>query len=170
MSEQQPQHPQHPPIGEDIGWALGVLLRAYRDRVTPILGDFPQGQRGYETLSEVVLNGRQPSQLALANRLGIDRTVMTYLVDDLEDAGLVARRPNPDDRRQRRIVATPQGEETLAVLCERVTDAEHDALAALTPHEREEFRRLLIKAASGGDPGLDPCEVADEVEAGLPGR
>ncbi len=156
---------QHPPITEDFGWALGVLLRAYRDRVTPILGDFQQGARGYQTLSEVVVNGDQPSQLALANRLGIDRTVMTYLVDDLEQAGLVARQQNPEDRRQRRIVPTDQGQELVAELCERVVGVEEHTLAALTPQERVEFRRLLMKAASGGDAALDPCVVADEVAA-----
>ncbi|MEZ3160930.1 MarR family transcriptional regulator [Microbacterium sp. BWT-B31] len=155
--------PRQPHPTEDFGWALGVLLREYRDRVAPILADFPQGERGYQTLSEVVVHGDQPSQLALANRLGIDRTVMTYLVDDLEDAGLVARRANPEDRRQRRIVPTGQGHDTLAELCVRVVGAEALTLASLTPDERVVFRRLLIKAASGGDPSLDPCEVADEL-------
>ncbi|NYE20691.1 MarR family winged helix-turn-helix transcriptional regulator [Microbacterium immunditiarum] len=154
--------PPHPPLTQDFGWALGVLLRAYRDRVAPILSDFPQTTRGYETLAEVVVNGQRPSQLALAQRLGIDRTVMTYLVDDLEDAGLLARRPNPEDRRQRRIVATKQGEEVIGELCTLVAGAERDALAALDPDERAEFHRLLLKAAAGA--------AADDSPAGSPAQ
>ena len=105
---------------------------------------------------------QQPSQLALASHLGIDRTVMTYVIDELEEAGLVERRPNPDDRRQRRIVATPRGREAVSALCQRATEAENAVLAALDPAERAAVRRLLSKAAFG--PGMaevtDPCEVA----------
>ena len=32
---------------------------------------------------------------------------MTYLLDDLEAAGLVERRPDPTDRRARRVAPTP---------------------------------------------------------------
>jgi DNA-binding MarR family transcriptional regulator len=146
--------------GADFGWLLGVLLRTYRDRVTAAIGDFPLGPRGYQTLNEVV-RGQQPSQLALANHLGIDRTVMTYVVDALEEAGLVERRPNPYDRRQRRIVATRRGHDAIATLCRRVTEAEDAVLGALEPAERVALRRLLWKAAGG--PGMaevaDPCEV-----------
>ena len=34
---------------------------------------------------------------------------MTYLLDDLEQAGLIERRPEPADRRARRVVATDAG-------------------------------------------------------------
>jgi DNA-binding MarR family transcriptional regulator len=36
---------------------------------------------------------------------------MTYLLDDLEAASLIERRPDPADRRARRIVATQKGNE-----------------------------------------------------------
>jgi MarR family transcriptional regulator for hemolysin len=152
------------PTREDLGWALGALLRSYRDLVGPALGDIPHGQRGYETLCEVVRGG-QPSQLSLANHLGIDRTVMTYLIDDLVDAGLVERRPNPADRRQRQIVATPRGRKAVARLCARVADAEGSVLGALDAEEREQFRRLLDKAAdaTGAIAHTDEaCAAVDE--------
>ncbi len=37
---------------------------------------------------------------------------MTYLLDDLEAAGLIERRPDPSDRRARRLAATPHGRDT----------------------------------------------------------
>jgi DNA-binding MarR family transcriptional regulator len=142
---------------DDFGWTLGALLRYYRERVTPTLGSFPHGARGYQTLCEVV-RGQQPSQLALANRLGIDRTVMTYLIDDLVEAGLVERRANPADRRQRLIIATPRGERALATLCKQVVEAENAVLSALDEDERELLRRLLTKAACGSS-AADACEI-----------
>ena len=38
------------------------------------------------------------NQGTLGQQLGIDRTVLTYLIDDLESLGLVERRPDPADR------------------------------------------------------------------------
>ena len=131
---------------DDFGAALGILLRSYSGMVGPRLVDFPHGARGYETLCEV-LQGSPPSQAALAAKLGIDRTMMTYLIDDLVEAGLVERRPNPADRRQRRIVATAAGRAAVASLCGRVAEAQDAVLAALDPAERAVFRSLLSKAA-----------------------
>lgn len=147
---------------EDLGWALGMLLRAHRDQVGPVLTEFPHGPRGYQTLAEVA-RGKQPSQLALANHLGIDRTVMTYLIDDLERAGLVERRPNPDDRRQRQVVATREGVATISALCQRVAQAEDDVLAGLDDAERSVLRRLLFKATCGEVSTGDPCKLVPEL-------
>lgn len=131
---------------EDLGWALGSLLRSYRERVDPLLDDVPHGARGYQTLCEV-LHGDQPSQLALATHLGIDRTVMTYLIDDLVEAGLVERRPNPADRRQRQVVATDRGRQVVSRMCGRVSEAEAAVLGGLDEQERAVLRGLLAKAA-----------------------
>lgn len=144
MSE---KHVSEPTAETDIGWALGVLLRTYRDVVTPALGDFPCGPRGYQTMREVI-QGDHPSQLALANHLGIDRTVMTYLIDDLVEIGWVERRTNPADRRQRQVVATELGRKAVADLCEKVAQAECAVLEGLDASEQVTFRRLLGKAAS----------------------
>ncbi|GLY02884.1 MULTISPECIES: MarR family winged helix-turn-helix transcriptional regulator [Actinoplanes] len=134
---------------DDLGAALGQLLRAYADVVGPKLAGFPQGARGYQTMCEVV-GGRQPSQAALAAQLGIDRTMMTYLIDDLVAAGLVERRPDPDDRRRRRVVATGKGTAAVSELCGEVTEAEQSVLGALDEQERALFRTLLRKAAGNG--------------------
>jgi len=154
-------------LGDDFGRALGVLGRAYRETVTPSLGDLPHGARGYQTLSEVVKGG-QPSQLALANHLGIDRTVMTYLIDDLVEAGLVERRLDPDDRRQRQIVATERGRNAIASLCSQVTEAELDLLGTLDADERQTLRRLVCKAAGGLGGTHGDHDVRSGVSADLP--
>ncbi|MEU0568787.1 MarR family winged helix-turn-helix transcriptional regulator [Nonomuraea sp. NPDC005983] len=149
----------------DLGWSLGALLRAFHRSVVTVIGDFPQGPRGYQTLATVV-HGDQPNQLALATHLGIDRTVMTYLIDDLVEAGLVERRLNPSDRRQRKIVATAHGDSVLRELERRVRGAEDAVLGALDAADRATFRRLLRRAACGVrdvEPSVDPCEVVSEV-------
>jgi MarR family transcriptional regulator, transcriptional regulator for hemolysin len=151
-----------PPYDGDFGWHLGVLLGAYQSSVVTVLGEVPHGPRGYQTLAAVV-HGDQPSQLALATHLGIDRTVMTYLIDDLVAAGLVERQLNPADRRQRRIVATDDGVGRYTDLERRVRAAEDKLLGALEPAERQAFRQVLRRVACdlrNIAPRPDPCEAA----------
>ena len=153
--------------GGAVGWPLGVLLRAYHVAATDAIGDFPHGPRGYQVLATVV-GDDQPSQLALAEYLSIDRTVMVYLIDDLVAAGMVERQPNPQDRRQKRVVATAKGKRTLADLDRRVAEAEHRVLAALDADERDTFRTLLRRLADdlhAGVSDISACEVAEQVLA-----
>ncbi len=141
---------------DEVGPALLILTRAYLGVIAPIVGDLPHGSRGYHTLGAVI-RGDHPSQLALATWLGIDRTVMTYLLDDLVAAGLVERQQNPLDRRQRRIVATPRGEQTRAELEAKIRRAEDDLLGALDNHERKSLRNLLARAVAGLPTAANPC-------------
>jgi DNA-binding MarR family transcriptional regulator len=150
-----------PAYDGDFGWHLGVLLSGYQSQVVRVLGDVPHGPRGYQALAAVV-RGDQPSQLALATHLGIDRTVMTYLIDDLVEAGLVERQLNPADRRQRRIVPTAEGVAVYSDLERRVREAEDALLSALEPTERQALRHLLRRVACDVrniEPVTDPCET-----------
>jgi len=147
----------------DLGWHLGVLLRAYHATVGEALAGVPHGPRGYQVLVSVA-EGDQPTQLALAERHGIDRTVMTYLVDDLVAAGLVERQQNPADRRARRVVATPEGRRRLAAWARDVHDAEEQLLESLSPEDRRAFRSLARRVACDlrdVDADADPCTVAE---------
>lgn len=137
-------------LAGDLGWGLGVFLRAYARAARAAVADLPGGPRGYQILS-VAAQGAVGSQLALAQDLGVDRTVMTYLLDDLEAAKLIERRPDPADRRARRVVTTQRGTELLASLNDRLRAAEGDLLAPLDPEARETFRaqvRLLATQAT----------------------
>jgi DNA-binding MarR family transcriptional regulator len=126
-------------LAGDLGWGLGVVLRAYATAVHTAVVDLPGGPRGYQVLSAAA-EGAVRSQLALAQHLGVDRTVMTYLLDDLETARLIERRPDPTDRRARRVVATQLGTELLVTLNDRLRAAEADVLAPLDRAGRETFR------------------------------
>lgn len=146
----------------DLGWSLGVLLRAYERAMASAVAAVPHGFRGFLVLREVV-RGAHESQAALAASLGIDRTVMTYLIDDLERAGLVERRVAEVDRRQRRVLATSGAGALLAELEHRVAVAEDAVFGALEPAERGAVGLLLRRAACGyrdAEPG-DPCTTVE---------
>jgi DNA-binding MarR family transcriptional regulator len=154
-ADEQTTHP-----GSDLGWSLGVLLRAYERAMTTAVEAVPHGFRGFLVLREVV-RGAHPSQAALAASLGIDRTVMTYLIDDLERAGLVERRVAEVDRRQRRVQPTPDAEALLAELEHRVAVAEDDVFGALDPADRATVGQLLRRAACGYRETGDPCTTVE---------
>jgi DNA-binding MarR family transcriptional regulator len=150
-------------VESDLGWSLGAVMRTYLRSTASALGEVPGGPRGYQVLTACARE-EPPTQLALARRLGLDRTVMTHLIDDLERAGVVERRPDPADRRARRIVATDAGRALLDALDRRLAAVEDTVLAPLDPPERRLLRELLSKVASGGCPPADACTVAREMQ------
>ena len=157
-------------LSDDLGWGLGTVFRAYVAAAHEAVADLPGGPRGYQVLSAAA-QGSVGSQLALAQHLGIDRTVMTYLLDDLEGADLIERRPDPADRRARRVVATQRGIKLLSELDGRLQAAEAFLLAPLDEEVRSTFRaqiRLLATRLDAIDPLDSPCELAEEVDAELP--
>jgi DNA-binding MarR family transcriptional regulator len=153
-------------LSNDLGWALGAVFRGYVKATHEALADLAGGPRGYQVLAAAA-GDEHGSQLALAQHLGVDRTVMTYLLDDLEAAGLIERHPDPADRRARRIVATPAGRTSLTRLDERLRAAEEELLSGLdAEQDRQVFRTLLRRLAlhaSAGEPVRTPCDAAADV-------
>lgn len=154
-------------LSDDLGWGLGVVFRSYAKAANSAFAGLPGGPRGYQVLA-AASRGEPGSQLELAHHLGVDRTVMTYLLDDLEGAGLIERRPDPADRRARRIVVTAPGRERLADLGRRLRAAEEHVLAGLaTDDDRRAFRALLRQLATHAD-AQDPapaCSIAGPAAA-----
>jgi DNA-binding MarR family transcriptional regulator len=159
-------------VDDDLAWALSAVTRSYMRAAENAVAGVPGGPRGYLVLATAG-RGEPSSQLALAQHLGVDRTVMTYLLDDLEQAGLVERRPDPADRRARRVAITESGRDLLCGLKRRLREAEDDLLQPLDEQERVVLRSLLHRLATTLAPG-DPCQLMQAIvthDIGkLPGR
>ncbi|MFD8008119.1 MarR family winged helix-turn-helix transcriptional regulator [Streptomyces mirabilis] len=147
----------------DLGWHLGMILRGYQTRFEEAVAELPAGIRGYQILSTVVHH--DPSnQQALGAHLAIDRTVLTYLLDTLVEAGLVERVPDPADRRVRKVVATSDGTRQLAHFEERVAAIEGDLLSGLSEAETLFLVALIRRLAMEihrAQPGINPCDAMD---------
>jgi DNA-binding MarR family transcriptional regulator len=153
-------------VESDLGWALGTVMRNYLRAVDEVVADVPGGPRGYQVLAACGREGPR-TQLALARQLGVDRTVMTYLLDDLQNAGLVERRPDPADRRARRIELTTAGNARLCELAGLLRAAEDRLLERLDPEEREVLRGLLFRLATGAAEVPDGlCTMAERITGG----
>ena len=156
--------------GPDLGWSLAVLLRRWHEHVEQALADLPHGSRGFHVLTTVAA-GEPPTQAALAERLLIDRSVMTYLLDDLEAAELVRRRVDSKDRRVRRVCPTDHGLSVLRQAEELVAHVEDRLLSGLPPRQRDHFRAAAATAADAirlSAPETDPCKAVLQVVSPAP--
>lgn len=136
------------PLESDFGWALRALSMAFTNDGNAAVAHLPSGARGYLVLVAVA-EGQARSQLDLARRLTIDKTAMTYLLDALEEQGLVRRKPDPTDRRARSVTITPKGQRALQRARERLAVTESTVLGALAADEAAAFRSLLSRVAQG---------------------
>ena len=90
------------------------------------------------------------SQQQLGEQLGIDRTTVVELIDDLEEQGVVERRRNPADRRSYSLHLTAKGR-TIQKRATRAFDAAVDEFfGPLTTAERKALadmlRRMILAA------------------------
>ena len=81
---------------------------------------------------------------ALADSMHCDASNATWLVDRLEERGLVERGTVPTDRRVKTVVLTPLGAKTRAAVIERLHEPPPDLLA-LDREDLEELRAALAK-------------------------
>ena len=81
---------------------------------------------------------------ACAQEMGCDASTATWLIDRLEDKGLVERRPSRTDRRVKGVVLTDEGSATKASLQEHFAHPPQ-ALLALSLEELKALHHLLSK-------------------------
>jgi DNA-binding MarR family transcriptional regulator len=111
----------------------------------------PLGISGRELAVLTVIAEQPPaSQLQIATRMGVDRTTMVALIDDLERKGLVERRPDPADRRRNVIALTARGRSTTDQGAAAAGDAERQFLGSLDDSDVAVIRRALRALAFPG--------------------
>ncbi len=86
-------------------------------------------------------DGRIMSELSLA--IGVDNSAMTGLVDRLEKAGCVERRPNPGDRRTFVISITPEGLKEARKAEGVMARVNREIKAGFSDQDIEAFRSVL---------------------------
>jgi DNA-binding MarR family transcriptional regulator len=104
------------------------------------------------------------NQAALADMLEIEPITLVRLLDKLEAAGLVERRPDPADRRVRRLHLTEATGPLLRQLQDLASETRESALAGLTDAERQQLTELLMKVRanlSGRDLNAKPADHED---------
>ena len=134
-----------PPVTEFAGQLFFRLWRATHTRTAEVLGSISLTPALFALLN--VIGAREGAiQQELGTALGIDRSTMVSLIDQLEGAGLARRRPSATDRRAREIAITPKGRRLLQRARGLLSQVEDEVLAGLTAAERRELLALLRRA------------------------
>jgi DNA-binding MarR family transcriptional regulator len=100
------------------------------------------------------------SQQAIGQAIEVPASRMVAIVDELEQRGLVERRPDPADRRVRALYLTPEGKQTLARGRKIAKQHEDELTRGLAPVDRQRLLDLLQKMVDaqaigrGVHPGL----------------
>ncbi|MFE9692750.1 MarR family winged helix-turn-helix transcriptional regulator [Micromonospora sp. NPDC005806] len=128
---------------------IASALRHHQDVEIAGLGLTPAAARA---LHELDPDHPLPAR-DLAEQLGCDRSNVTALVDKLEQAGLVERRVDPADRRQKTLVVTDAGRHVRDRVHQVMSDSR--LLGGLTTGELATLRELVWKVSDGGCP--EPC-------------
>ncbi|CAG6399123.1 MarR family transcriptional regulator [Streptomyces cocklensis] len=138
----------------ELSGRLGHLFKHAQLRLAELNAEAlaPFGISGRELAVLLVLAGQEAaSQQQAAGRLGVDRTTMVAFLDALEDKELVARRPDPDDRRRNVVVLTAKGADTLKRATAASDAAERRFLAPLAAADATRFRAALQAVALHDD-------------------
>jgi DNA-binding MarR family transcriptional regulator len=135
--------PSSPPA---LAGRLGYLLKHAQQRLSELtaVALAPSGITGRQLAVLLAIDSEAPlSQQEAARRLGVDRTTMVALVDELEEKDLLQRRQDPADRRKNVVGLTAAGRTTLRTACQASETAEREFLAPLTGDQTDQVRDSL---------------------------
>src|ERR1700716_4081653 len=136
---------------ETVGRLLDAAARVIRDHMNPLLAEAGLQVGEFDVLTPLRRSG-EPYMLSptqLYESAMISSGGMTNRLDRLESAGLVERRPDPNDRRGKLIALTAAGRRVIDETITRHVANEAQLLSALTTAEQEKLNALLRKLIAG---------------------
>jgi DNA-binding MarR family transcriptional regulator len=126
----------------DLGAMVVRLGRALIAMEEPILAAHELSMWGYIVLTALRTEPAR-TQAALARAIGADKTRLIAVLDRLQERGLIARAPDPADRRVHVLDVTDAGRAVHAAVRADIRAAEKRLLAPLPAADRAAFVRAL---------------------------
>jgi DNA-binding MarR family transcriptional regulator len=133
---------ESPLAADRLGYLLKHVQLRFFELSTAALA--PLGVNGREVAVLRAVDGPLPlAQGEIARQMGVDRTTMVALIDELQDKELVRRRQDPDDRRRNVVELTGVGRGILRQATRAAERAERTFLGPLSEDEARQFRKAL---------------------------
>jgi DNA-binding MarR family transcriptional regulator len=126
----------------DLAAMLLRVTRALIDAEAPVLRANDVSMWGYTVLT-LLATGPMRTQAALARAAGADKTRIIPVLDELQERGLIERRPDPDDRRVRLLAITAAGRRVYTRTQAGIRAGEERVLALLPASDRRGFLRAV---------------------------
>jgi DNA-binding MarR family transcriptional regulator len=140
-----------------IGFMLSKVGGAMADLFAKTVGEFGLTPRQFFVLN-LICQHEGKSQNAIGESIGVAKSQMVAVVDELEAKSLLERRVNPDDRRQHALYLTKAG-----------TTLREKAFTAAVAHEQRLRELLTVKEADTLLAALQKLATADGTPLGVHG-
>ena len=151
------------PAFKALAFQLSSIGFAISSRFKTALAPFDIEPRQFALLRAVGFTGGH-SQRALAERLAVPTSSMVASVDELEQRGLIERRPMADDRRVRTLHLTKKGEGLLENVLPVAMEIEGSIREALGPKDAAKLGEFLgvIGPIFGVVPGAAHSAISND--------
>jgi DNA-binding MarR family transcriptional regulator len=155
LDQWRAERPELDPSPIGVIGRISRLARELEQRLEPVYRAHGLEPGWHDVLATLRRNG-PPYQLRptdFAGQLMLTSSGTTKRLDRLEQAGLIARTPDPEDRRGTLITLTEAGHDLIDAVTEAHLYNERNLLAALSADEQRRLADLLRKLLLGLPPG-----------------
>jgi MarR family transcriptional regulator, 2-MHQ and catechol-resistance regulon repressor len=121
--------------------------KAIYDRIKEEIAKYKVGITEFSVLEVLYQKGKQTIQ-QIGNCILISSGSMTYVIDKLEQRGLLSRNACPDDRRVIHVILTDDGNEMMNEIMPKYREFVHHMFDSLDSNEAETLVKLLKKVRS----------------------
>ncbi|AIM17754.1 MarR family transcriptional regulator [Neobacillus sedimentimangrovi] len=118
--------------------------KAIHDRIKEEMANIKLGITEFSVLEVLYQKGKQTIQ-QIGNCILISSGTMTYVIDKLEQKGLLSRNACPDDRRVIHVTLTVEGNELMNEIMPKYHEFVNDMFEGLNSNEAETLVKLLNK-------------------------
>ncbi|MGI9500874.1 MAG: MarR family winged helix-turn-helix transcriptional regulator [Geminicoccaceae bacterium] len=132
------------PLDTLVGYNLKRAYMIFQDDFRKTLGDSGLTPRAFAVLT-LIAQIPSVTQSAISRHLGIERSGLVAIVDDLEKRGLVLRVAVPGERRVQALAITDNGKRAHKISDEAVRKHEERLLSVFSRRERQTLLDLLSR-------------------------
>ena len=113
-------------LGDRIIWLFGRVTQQTQRLIRQQMESAGLRTQHYHVLASLADSG-EAAQATLADRIGLDRSDLVTVLDELQKLEYVVRRTDPADRRRNIVGTTAKGEKALAEMDKLIYAAEAEA-------------------------------------------